>query len=75
MSALDTYVEEGRRLGLEEGKQLGIEQGKQLGIEEGIKTGEKQAKFLAIHNLRNIGLTDEQICQALSLTIDELQNF
>ncbi|MDO4449464.1 MAG: Rpn family recombination-promoting nuclease/putative transposase [Moraxella sp.] len=71
MSAIDTYVAEGKKIGLEEGKiigiELGIEQGKQLGIEQ----GEKQAKRLIITNLKTNGMNDEQIRQILSSTIDE----
>lgn len=71
MSALDTYMEEGRKLGV----QQGIEQGKELGIKEGkklgIKEGERKVQLIAINNLKQAGMNDEQIRQILN--IDETE--
>lgn len=46
MSAIDTYVEEGRRIGLEEGIAEGIKEGIRQGIQEGIREGERNTKLL-----------------------------
>lgn len=75
MSALDTYVAEGKRIGLEEGKILGLEEGKLIGIEQGkqlgIKEGEIQTKRVIIANLKATGMSDEQIRQILSIDLHE----
>lgn len=59
MSALDTYMEEGRKIGLQQGKELGIQE------------GERNIKLIAITNLKKSGMTDEQIRQILAISLDE----
>lgn len=59
MSALDTYMEEGRRIGV------------QQGIEQGIQEGKREIQLIAIANLRKTGMNDEQIRQILAIDMVE----
>jgi predicted transposase YdaD len=62
-------LEEGR----EEGIEQGIEQGIERGIERGRQEGELTAKLNSIPRLSVLGLTREQIAQALDLEIEQVQ--
>ena len=62
-------LEEGR----EEGIERGIEQGIEQGIERGRQEGELSAKLNSIPRLSVLGLTREQIAQALDLEIEQVQ--
>lgn len=55
---------------LEEGIEKGIEQG----IEQGRQEGELAAKIASIPRLVALGLTIEQIAQALELDIEQVSN-
>lgn len=67
MSALDTYMEEGRRIGVQQGIEQGIQEGKELGIQE----GKREIQLIAITNLRKTGMNDEQIRQILAIDMVE----
>jgi predicted transposase/invertase (TIGR01784 family) len=58
---------------LEEGIEQGIEQGIERGIERGRQEGELSAKLNSIPRLSVLGLTREQIAQALDLEIEQVQ--
>jgi predicted transposase YdaD len=62
-------LEEGR----EEGIEQGIEQGIERGIERGRQEGELSAKLNSIPRLSVLGLTREQIAQALDLEIEQVE--
>ncbi len=62
-------LEEGR----EEGIEQGIEQGIERGIERGRQEGELTAKLNSIPRLSVLGLTREQIAQALDLEIEQVE--
>ncbi len=51
----------------------GIEQGIEQGIERGRQEGELSAKLNSIPRLSVLGLTIEQIAQALDLEIEQVQ--
>ncbi|MBE9052917.1 Rpn family recombination-promoting nuclease/putative transposase [Nostocales cyanobacterium LEGE 11386] len=57
----------------EEGKQEGRQEGKQEGRQEGLKEGGLRAKLEAIPRLVSLGLTVEQISQALDLDISQVR--
>ena len=61
--------EEGRAEGLEEGRQEGLEEGRQEGRQE----GKLQAKLESIPRLLALGLSVEQVAQALGLTVEVVQ--
>jgi predicted transposase/invertase (TIGR01784 family) len=58
---------------LEEGIEQGIEQGIERGIERGRQEGELSAKLNSIPRLSVLGLTREQIAQALDLEIEQVE--
>ena len=58
---------------LEEGIEQGIERGIERGIKRGQKEGELSAKLNSIPRLSVLGLSVEQIAQALDLEIEQVQ--
>ncbi len=62
-------LEEGIEQGIERGIERGIEQGRQEGRQE----GELTAKISSIPRLVALGLTVEQIAQALELDIEQVR--
>ena len=62
-------IAEGRAEGIAEGHAKGIEEGRAEGIEEG--RAEERAKVVL--NMRSMGLSDEMIAQATSLTLEEIR--
>ena len=62
-------IAEGRAKGIEEGRAKGIAEGRAEGIEEG--RAEERAKVVL--NMRSMGLSDEMIAQATSLTLEEIR--
>ncbi|MDJ0846163.1 hypothetical protein [Crocosphaera sp.] len=67
--ALEEGIEQGMELGIEQGIERGIEQGRQEGRQE----GELTAKIASIPRLVTLGLTVEQIAQALELDIEQVR--
>ena len=59
----------GRAEGIAEGRAKGIAEGRAEGIEEG--RAEERAKVVL--NMRSMGLSDEMIAQATSLTLEEIR--
>ncbi|MBW4565740.1 MAG: Rpn family recombination-promoting nuclease/putative transposase [Mojavia pulchra JT2-VF2] len=57
----------------QEAKQEGIEEGIQEGKQEGIQEGRLEAKLESVTRLLTLGLTIEQISQALDLEIEQVQ--
>ena len=64
-------IEEGKQQGIEEGKRQGLKEGKQQGIEEGKKQGAKENAMAIARNLRQLGMSDEDIARVTGLTPDE----
>jgi predicted transposase/invertase (TIGR01784 family) len=62
-------IEEGRQEGLQEGLQEGIEQG----LEQGLEQGKLAAKLESIPRLLALGLSVEQIAQALDLDLEQVR--
>jgi len=61
--------QEAKQEGLQEGIQEGIQEGKQEGIQE----GGLKAKLAAVSRLLALGLTVEQIAQALDLNVEQVR--
>ncbi|QGZ89612.1 Rpn family recombination-promoting nuclease/putative transposase [Microcystis aeruginosa] len=66
-------LEEGREEGREKGREEGREEGREKGREEGREQGELSAKLNSIPRLSVLGLSVEQIAQALDLEIEQVQ--
>jgi len=66
-------LEEGIERGIERGIEQGIERGIEQGIERGRQEGELSAKLNSIPRLSVLGLTREQIAQALDLEIEQVE--
>ncbi|MEG3437910.1 hypothetical protein V0288_12350 [Pannus brasiliensis CCIBt3594] len=76
MTLSQTYLEwkeatkqEARREGLEEGRQEGLQEGRQEGLREGRLGG----KLESVPRLRALGLSVEQIADALELSIEQVR--
>jgi hypothetical protein len=67
----NTLLAEGRAEGLAEGRAEGLAEGRSEGLAEGRHT----MLLKSIEGIREIGLTDEQITQALKLTPDEVGTY
>ncbi|HYW20407.1 MAG TPA: Rpn family recombination-promoting nuclease/putative transposase [Nodularia sp. (in: cyanobacteria)] len=61
--------QEAKQEGLQEGKQ----EGKQEGLQEGLQEGSLKAKLAAVSRLLALGLTVEQIAQALDLNVEQVR--
>ncbi|OLT60057.1 Rpn family recombination-promoting nuclease/putative transposase [Moorena bouillonii] len=61
---------EGRLEGIQEGRLEGIQEGRLEGIQEGRLEGEIQGKLKSIPRLLALGLTVEQVAQALELEVE-----
>ncbi|MDB9306084.1 Rpn family recombination-promoting nuclease/putative transposase [Nodularia spumigena] len=61
--------QEAKQEGLQEGKQEGLQEGKQEGLQE----GSLKAKLAAVSRLLALGLTVEQIAQALDLNVEQVR--
>ncbi len=57
----------------QEAKQEGLQEGLQEGIQEGIQEGSLKAKLAAVSRLLALGLTVEQIAQALDLNVEQVR--
>ncbi len=62
----------GMEKGIEKGIELGLEKGKEQGRQEGEATGAHKKAMEAAKNLKSLGLSNEQICTALGLSMDEV---
>jgi predicted transposase/invertase (TIGR01784 family) len=79
--AQDAAREEGHKEGHKEGREEGREEGHKQGQEEGIAIGEtrmaeknREEKLQSARNLRQMGLSDEQIAFALGLGPEDLKD-
>ena len=66
-------MEQGKKEGIEQGKKEGIEQGKKEGIEQGIEQGMRKRSFEIAKQMKNLGLTTEQISLATGLSSIEIE--
>jgi predicted transposase/invertase (TIGR01784 family) len=60
--------------GLQQGEQKGLQKGLQQGLQQGKQEGAHEARLEAAKNLRNMGVSPEQIAAGLGLSIEEIQN-
>ncbi|NEO91247.1 MAG: Rpn family recombination-promoting nuclease/putative transposase [Moorea sp. SIO3G5] len=63
-------IQAGRLEGIQEGRLEGIQEGRLEGIQEGRLEGEIQGKLKSIPRLLALGLTIEQVAQALELEVE-----
>ncbi|REJ40256.1 MAG: hypothetical protein DWQ54_18150 [Microcystis flos-aquae TF09] len=80
MTLSQTYQEwkeatkrEGLEQGLEQGLERGLEQGLERGLERGLEQGKLEAKLESIPRLLALGLSVEQIAQALDLDLEQVR--
>ncbi len=52
---------------------LQVQEARQEGLEEGLEEGKQQGKLEAVPHLLALGLSVEQIAQALDLTVEQVQ--
>lgn len=57
----------------QEAKEEGLQEGKQEGLQEGLQEGGLKAKLAAVSRLLALGLTVEQIAQALDLNVEQVR--
>ncbi len=72
-SVLEEATLKAEALGLEKGREEGIQRGIKQGIEQGMKQGEEKSRIEVARNLFKLGLSIEQISEATSLSIEELE--
>ncbi|NEQ82604.1 MAG: Rpn family recombination-promoting nuclease/putative transposase [Moorea sp. SIO2I5] len=70
--ALAEGIQAGRLEGIQEGRLEGIQEGRLEGIQAGRLEGEIQAKLKSIPRLLALGLTVEQVAQALELKVEQV---
>lgn len=63
---------EGLEEGIEKGMAQGIEKGIAQGIEEGIEKGEKRKAITIARKLRQLGMSDKEICETTDLDLPDL---
>ena len=72
-------LEEGKVIGLEEGKVIGLEEGKMIGLEEGkmigLEEGAYRKAIAVVENLKRMGLSNEQIADALGLSLADVVKY
>jgi DNA invertase Pin-like site-specific DNA recombinase len=75
--ARDEGLKEGREEGIKIGEAKGIDIGEKRGIAIGIEKEQKknrEEKLQTARNLKQMGLSDEQIASALGLSAEDLKN-
>jgi len=72
-NSIDTAFDEGKAEGLEEGLVKGIEQGLTKGLEQGLAKGELKANLQTAHNLKQMGISAENIAQATGLSLKQIE--
>jgi predicted transposase/invertase (TIGR01784 family) len=66
-------IEKGRAEGIEKGKAEGIAEGMEKGMEKGIEKGQNEKALEIGFNLKNMGLSTEQIAEATGLLPEEVE--
>nr|WP_259679008.1 hypothetical protein [Microcystis sp. M19BS1] len=72
MTLSQTY-QEWREATKQEGLERGLEQGLERGLERGLEQGKLEAKLESIPRLLALGLSVEQIAQALDLDLEQVR--
>ncbi|MDJ0544090.1 MAG: flagellar assembly protein H, partial [Microcystis sp. M53601_WE4] len=67
------WKEATKREGRQEGLERGLEQGLERGLERGLEQGKLEAKLESIPRLLALGLSVEQIAQALDLDLEQVR--
>ncbi|MFM7353944.1 MAG: flagellar assembly protein H [Microcystis aeruginosa] len=67
------WKEATKQEGLEQGLERGLEQGLEQGLERGLERGKLEAKLESIPRLLALGLSVEQIAQALDLDLEQVR--
>ncbi|ELS45944.1 hypothetical protein C789_4276 [Microcystis aeruginosa FACHB-905 = DIANCHI905] len=67
------WKEATKREGRLEGLERGLEQGLERGLERGLEQGKLEAKLESIPRLLALGLSVEQIAQALDLDLEQVR--
>jgi predicted transposase/invertase (TIGR01784 family) len=69
------FYQEAFEEGREEGIQQGVQQGRQEGRQEGKQEGRQEGKLELIPFMLGLGVTLEQIAEALNLPLEKVQAF
>jgi hypothetical protein len=65
---------QGREQGLEQGRVQGLEQGRVQGLEQGRVQGREQGKAEVVRNLLRMGMSVEEIAQAVELPVEKIRS-